>query len=263
MKSFEHLLVDRKGPVLWISFNRPSVKNAFNLKQAREFLAAIRMGMASKEVAAIVVSGKGDAFSAGGDIKHMGNTKKPSAFFLEISRIIHRAVVAMRTGSKPVIAAVPGYVGGVAFGFVLATDLRIAAENARFNAATIKLGLVANGGATYYLPRIAGLARASEILFLGGILSAKDALKTGLVNWVVPPSDLEKRAQETALRLAEAPRAALGRLKKLLNASLDATLERQLESERQAIAWSSTLPDFKEGVRAFLEKRPARFNRRG
>ncbi len=261
MKSFKHIELEHRGEVLWIYFNRPQVKNAFNLEKAREFLKAVRAGMKSQSVAVIVLSGKGDTFSAGGDIKLMSETKRPSAFFLEISKIIHRAVVEIRKGPKPVLAAIPGYVGGVAFGFVLATDLRVATEEAHFNAATIRIGLVANGGATYHLPRIVGFARASEILFLGEVLNAREALKAGLINRIVPAGRLLEETQALAERLAAAPRKALARLKKILNESLDSGLTAQLERERQAIAWSSTLPDFKEGVRAFLEKRKPNFNR--
>ncbi|HEX5035551.1 MAG TPA: enoyl-CoA hydratase/isomerase family protein [bacterium] len=261
MKSFRHIELEHRGEVLWIYFNRPQVKNAFNLEKAREFLQAVRFGMKAKSVAVIVLAGKGDTFSAGGDIKLMKETKAPKKFFLEISRLIHRAVVEIRRGPKPVLAAISGYVGGVAFGFVLATDFRVATEDSHFNAATIRLGLVANGGATYHLPRIVGFARASEILFLGEILNAREALKSGLVNRLVPPGRLLEETQTLAERLAAGPRKALARLKKTLNESLDSDLVSQLQRERQAIAWSSTQPDFQEGIRAFLEKRKPVFNR--
>jgi 2-(1,2-epoxy-1,2-dihydrophenyl)acetyl-CoA isomerase len=241
--------------------NRPTVKNAFSLDLANELLAAIRAGMKEKDVAVLVVSGQGDSFSAGGDIKGMSETKNLKGFFLQISKTVHTAVQEMRKGPKPVLAAIPGYVGGVAFGFALGTDLRIASTSAQFNAATIRLGLVANGGATYYLPRMAGLARASEILLLGEVLSADEALKIGLINRVVSPDRLEAETQEIAERLAAGPRKALARLKQTLNASLNASLPAQLERERQAIAWSATTEDFQEGMRAFLEKRRPRFNR--
>jgi 2-(1,2-epoxy-1,2-dihydrophenyl)acetyl-CoA isomerase len=265
MKTFKNLLIEHKGPALWISLNRPDKKNALHIESAREFLAALRRGLAVKDALVVVLSGTGDAFSAGGDIRLMSEilrgkkTCKP--FFLEISRIMNAAVTEIRRSEKPVIAAVPGFAGGVAFGLVLAADLRIASEKASFSAATIRIGLVANGSATYHLPRIVGLATASEILFLGDSLSARDALKIGLVNRVVPDAQLSSAVQEIALKLADSPRKALGRLKKLLNASAGASLPAQLEAERRAIAWSSTLPDFREGVSAFLEKRKGVFNR--
>ncbi len=259
MKKFQNLLVEKKSSASWIILNRPEVKNAFSIEMAKEFLEAVRIGL--KESPVVVLTGKGDSFSAGGDIKKMSETKNLKKFFLEISKIVNTAVLEMRRSEKPILAAIPGYVGGIAFGAVLGTDLRIASTEAKFNAATIRLGLVANGSATYFLPRLSGLGKANEILLLGEILSAEEALKAGLVNWVVSPADLESKTQEIAERLASGPRKALGRLKKILQSSLTSTLPTQLEQERQAIAWSSTTPDFKEGMTAFLEKRRPSFNR--
>jgi 2-(1,2-epoxy-1,2-dihydrophenyl)acetyl-CoA isomerase len=266
MKTFRYLALDRKGTAFWIAFNRPEARNAFHLEMGREILDAVRLGLKSKDVAALILTGCGGTFSAGGDIKLMGemggSKKKLSAFFLEISKLLHTAVKEMKASEKPVLAAVPGFAGGVAFGFALGADLRVASEKAQFSAATIRLGLVANGSATYHLPRLVGLGRAAEILFLGDVISAEDALRIGLVNRVVPAADLEKTVQDLAERLADAPRKALGRVKKLLQSSLNSSLAAQLERERQSIAWSSTLPDFQEGVGAFLEKRKPGFNRR-
>lgn len=265
MKTYRHITVERQGPALWIAFNRPEARNAFHIEMAGEILQAVREAVRAKDVRVLVLTGTGEVFSAGGDIKLMGqmvsNKKRCSAFFSEISRLIHTAVREMKASDKPVLAAVPGFAGGIAFGLVLGADLRIASEQAEFSAATIRLGLVANGSATYHLPRIVGLAKAAEILFLGDTLTASEALSAGLVNRVVPAADLEKTVQDIAERLAAAPRKALGRVKKLLQASLYSTLSAQLERERQAIAWSSTLPDFQEGVSAFLEKRKASFNK--
>lgn len=250
-----YIEIEQRGPALWIWLNRPEVKNAFSLEMATEFLAAIKGGMKDREVAVLVISGKGDSFSAGGDIKKMSETKNLKKFFLDLSRVVHAAVLEMRRGEKPVLAAIPGYVGGVAFGMIFGCDLRIASTDSQFNAATTRLGLTANGSATWHLPRLAGPGRAAEILFLGEILSAEEALRIGLINRVVPPDRLEAETQEIAMQLAAGPRKALGRLKRLLNAGLNSPLQAQLERERQAIAWSATTADFKEGMRAFLEKR--------
>lgn len=255
-----HLFTEHRGPVFWITLNRPEVRNAFNLEMARDLLRAIREGMRDKKTAVIVLTGSGSVFSAGGDIKKMAETRDLKNFFLQISQILHAAVLEMTRGTKPVIAAIPGYVGGVAFGMVLGADLRIASTKAEFNAATIRLGLVANGGATWFLPRLVGLARASEILLLGEKIGAEEALKIGLINRVVEDDDLEKETQVVAERLVAGPRGALARLKSILNLSLTSTLSAQLQRERQAIAWSATTDDFQEGMRAFLEKRRPRFS---
>lgn len=257
-----NLLVEKRGPVLWIYFNRPESKNAVTLEAAREFLAAIRFGMRSKDVSVLVVSGKGGVFSSGGDIKHMKGAKDLKRFFLDISMLVHTAVKEIRKGDKPVLAAISGYVGGIAFGLVQAADLLIASSDAKFCAATFRLGLVANGGATYYLPRRVGLSRASEILFLAETVSAGEACRMGLVNRVVSPDRLEAETRKIAEQLASSPRKALARLKKILNESLDSTLSAQLERERQAIAWSATTEDFREGIEAFLAKRNPVFNQK-
>lgn len=255
------LSAEHRGPTLWITLNRPEVKNAFHLEMAAELLKAIRRGMRDKQTAVMVITGAGQVFSAGGDIKKMSETKDLRKFFLQISKIVHTVVLEISNGPKPVVAAIPGYTGGIAFGMVLATDLRIASTNAQFNAATIRLGLVANGGATYFLPRLVGLARASEILLSGKIVSAEEALKIGIINRVVSPQDLESETEKIAMQLAVSPRQALARLKKTLHAGLSSSLVAQLERERQAIAWSATTDDFKEGITAFLQKRKPLFNR--
>ena len=260
MTNFQSLQLEKRGPALWISLNRPLVKNAFSLEMAEEFSIAINEGIAQKDVAVLIISGKGDALSAGGDIKRMGETKDLKNFFLKISQAVHTAILEMRKAEKPIIASIPGYVGGIAFGMILGADIRIASSRAQFNAATIRLGLVANGGATYFLPRLVGFGKAAEILFSGDILSSDEALKAGFVNRVVTHDHLVPETQRFAEKLASNPRKALGRLKKVLNASFNSTLTAQLERERQAIAWSSTTPDFKEGLDAFLKKRRPVFN---
>lgn len=264
LKSYKHLVFERRGSADWILFNRPEAKNALDLEVAAELLAAVRTSLSEKGAPVLVLSGRGPDFSAGGDIKQMSGTpvtKKLQSFFLEISRRVHAAVLEMRQSDKPVLAAIPGFVGGIAFGLALGADLRVASSDARFCAATIRLGLVANGGATYHLPRLVGLGRASEILFLGEDVTAEQALRIGLVNRVVPRAALDEETQEIAERLAARPRKALGRLKRTLVSAFSSDLAKQLERERQAIAWSATTPDFREGIRAFLEKRKPQFNR--
>ncbi len=260
MKNFHQLLVEKRGAAFWIILNDPETRNAFSLDMASEFLQALRAAIKNKDVSVIVISGTGQSFSAGGNIKMMNAEKNLSDFFRKISQMINTVVLEMRKSEKPILAAIPGYVGGIAFGMLLGTDLRIASSKAQFCAATIRLGLVANGSATYFLPRMVGLARANEILFLGDIFSADEALKMGLINRVVPSEQLENETQQIAERLAASPQKALGRLKKIVNESLTSTLRAQLERERQSIAWSSTTPDFQEGMKAFLEKRASRFN---
>lgn len=255
----KYLLIETDGPVLWIYLNRPEVKNAFNLEMAEELQKAIQKGIKDDSVSVLVLSGRGDTFSAGGDIRLMKETRDRKRFFLKISRIINQAVVNMQKGGKPVLAALPGYTGGIALGLALGTDIRIASTHATFNAATIRLGLVANGGTTSFLPRLVGTARAAEILFAGESIGANRAEQIGLINHVVTPEELKKVTQELALKLSQGPQQALRRLKQIFYQGLHSPLPAQLERERQAIAWSATTPDFEEGITAFLEKRKPLF----
>lgn len=262
-KNPEFLEIKDQGPVRWISLNRPGVKNAFNLEMGHELLIAVRQALHDKSAAVLVLSGKGDSFSAGGDIKGMSrlkNNAERKRFFLEISRLVHNTVLEIHKGEKPVIAATPGYVGGVALGLFLSADLRVATPNASMSAATIGIGLVANGGSTYFLPRLVGWGRAAEILLTGEKIGAERALQIGLINRVTTPEALVAETQKLAEQLSMAPKQALGRLKKILQGSWDASLPVQLERERQAIAWSSTTPDFLEGIAAFLAKRRPNFS---
>ncbi len=259
---FKHLLIEQRGPVRWIVLNRPEVKNAFNLELGQELGHAVREALQDRKTAVVVLSGQGEVFSAGGDIKGMAQLKTSAQrkrFFLTISGLVHATILQIRQTPKPVLAAAPGYVGGVAFGLFLATDLRLASPNCHLSAATIHLGLVANGGATFFLPRLVGLGRATELLFTGEKLAAPAALQMGLLQRVVPSEQLHETTQQLAEQLAASPRQALGRLKQTLNKSGHRQLVTQLKKERKAIAWSATTADFTEGVQAFLEKRRPRF----
>lgn len=254
-------IVEQRGPACWIYFNRPNIKNALDLETMREFLNILKVAVRSPKTKVIVLSGKGGTFSSGGNIKKMKTTQNPKKFFLEISRLMNESILAIQNAPQPVIAAVSGFTGGIAFGLVQACDLIIASRQASFAAATIRLGLVANGGATYFLPKRVGWARAREILLLGDVLEADQALDIGMINRVVNSKKLASETQSLAEKLAARPLQALARLKHVLNAAPRSSLEDQLERERQAIAWSATTDDFQEGVRAFLKKRKPSFQK--
>ncbi len=252
------LELENRNSVLWIHFNRPEVRNAFSLDLAAELLACLKKAAKDKSVEAVVISGRGQDFSAGGDIKMMGELLKKGNirnFFLEISKRINACVLEVRQMPKPVIAAIPGYVGGIAFGFCLSADFRVASPKARLQAATIHLGLVANGGATYFLPRLVGSDQSSEILLLGKPVPAEEALRIGLVHRVFSEDRFASEVQNFAEGLLTLPRYAQGRVKQILNQGMDRELKIQLEKERQSIAQASTTPDYRERVRRFLQKR--------
>lgn len=248
----------------YIVFNRPVFLNAFNLDLAQQFLHAIEAFREDENVRAVVVKGAGKVFSAGGDVKEMlrnvAEGQDRAAFFRSPLAAFNKMVLSLRNIPKPVLAAVHGAVAGVGFNVMLACDLRIAMEGTSFTQAFISVGLSPDGGGTYFLPRLIGYARSCELAMLPTELDAETALKWGLINWIAPADTFEAETKRTAERLADAPTAAIGRAKCLLNQTYERSLEEQMEAERLAQVENAACRDFEEGLRAFVEKRQPRFN---
>ncbi|UCC72551.1 MAG: enoyl-CoA hydratase/isomerase family protein [Gemmatimonadota bacterium] len=242
-----------------ISLNRPDVLNAFNLALARQFLATLDEFGRDDDVRAVVIRGAGRVFSAGGDIREMLSSVREgedrAAYFRAPLSAFGEIVVALRQTPKPVLAAVHGAVAGVAFNAMLACDLKIATDKTRFTQAFIKIGLSPDGGGTWFLPRLVGYARASELVLLPTELDAATARAWGLINWVVPEEDFEARVKETAVRLATGPAAAMARAKALLDNAYEHDLAFHVEAERLAQVDNAASDDFEEGLTAFVEKR--------
>lgn len=172
---------------------------------------------------------------------------------------LHAAMLRLAELRAPTLACLHGAVAGAGFSLALACDLAIAAEDARFSMAYARIGATPDASGTFHLPRLLGMRKARELALLGETLGADEALRLGLVNRVVPPAELSAQAQALAERLAAGPTRAYGRIRQLLDASLDSSLAEQLEAERAAFLASTRTADFSEGIAAFLEKRPARF----
>jgi 2-(1,2-epoxy-1,2-dihydrophenyl)acetyl-CoA isomerase len=254
------LILKKEGAVGEIRLNRPEDLNAFNLALAKELGRALNEVANDRALRAVILQGEGKAFSAGGDLKMFhGMLPRADQGFRKISGLLNGAIRTIRTMAKPVIAGVQGPAYAAAFGLTLACDLIIAAESARFSASYINVALTPNGSATIYLPRLVGPRRAAELFFTGRVLSAREAQEWGIVNRVVGDEEYEAVLWETAKDLASRPTRSIARTKQLLNQSLGLPLLAQLEREKTAIAWSSTTPDFAEGVKAFVEKRKPKF----
>jgi 2-(1,2-epoxy-1,2-dihydrophenyl)acetyl-CoA isomerase len=248
-----------------ITLNRPDALNAFNLDLASQLIDALTDFGSDDSVRAVVLRGAGKAFSAGGDIGEMLSDvtigKDRAAYFREPLAAFGQAVVAVRMLPKPVLAAVHGAVAGVAFNLMLACDLRLAAETTRFTQAFIKIGLSPDGGGTWFLPRMVGQARASELSMLPTELDAATARDWGLLNWVVAEENFEERIASVAAQLAAGPAGAIARVKLLLSSNYEHGLSDHIEAERLAQIDNAASPDFEEGLRAFLEKRQPRFGK--
>jgi 2-(1,2-epoxy-1,2-dihydrophenyl)acetyl-CoA isomerase len=258
--------VERHGGVGLVTLNRPDRSNAFDQAMAAELRGAVQALAKDPDVGALVLTGAGKAFCAGGDAQAMrqgfagkGGAK---AVFLGLTGQFHPLIHALATMPKPVIAAVNGAAAGGGFPLALACDLRIASPHAKFKPAYLTLGVVPDGGLMWMLPRFVGPGKAREIVLTDATILADQALALGLVNEVVEPARVVPRALELAQRMAEGPRFAIAQAKALLAKGERSTLKAHLDAERKANAASAALPDFQEGLRAFEEKRPPRFGGR-
>lgn len=260
--SYETIQIEMREAVGVITLNRPNSLNALTTEVGQEFQAAVGE-VRERGARAVVVTGAGRAFCAGGDLREMQKIAeqqgKVEAFFDEPLRLLNLCILLIRRTPLPFIAAVNGAASGGGCNLALACDLVVAGESARFNQAFIKIGLVPDCGGTFILPRLVGWKRATELMMTGDIVTAERALEMGMINAVVPDGELLARAMAMAERLAQAPTAAIGRIKELLEASATSDYGGQLELERTTQIQSGLTKDFREGVAAFIEKRPPRF----
>jgi 2-(1,2-epoxy-1,2-dihydrophenyl)acetyl-CoA isomerase len=220
----------------------------------------------SPDVRAVLITGVGGAFCAGADLKDLvaqleqGGPEALSQHLRTLAEAMHRDVIlGIRRLEKPVVAGINGVAAGAGFSLMLACDLRIASSSARFFMAYANIGCTADGGSTYLLPRLVGSAKAMEIYLANQPLSAERALEIGLVSQVVPAEELDQHALETALRLAQGPTLAYGRVKALFEQCWGCDLEHQLDAETEAISTIGLTHDFQEGIKAFTQKRQAWF----
>jgi 2-(1,2-epoxy-1,2-dihydrophenyl)acetyl-CoA isomerase len=246
----------RDGAVLMITLNRPDVLNAFNTGMHRALAAALKEAR-DASVRAVVLTGAGRGFCVGQDLTEF--REAPGDIGSRLRDNYHPNIRALRALEKPVIAAVNGAAAGAGMSIACACDLRIAADSASFIPAFINIGLIPDSGGSYFVTRILGAARAFEWLVSGKKLTAAEAHAWGLVSEVVESDALAGRAAELAAQLADMPTRGIGMTKRLLDNAVDATLEEQLEREAQLQTAATQTEDFREGVAAFLEKRPPRF----
>jgi len=254
--------LDLREKVAVIILNRPDRLNALTIAVAEDFMSAVNEAI-EKGTRAIVLTGAGRAFSAGGDLREMqeiaSKEGRVEAFFDEPLRLLNEVVLLIRSASIPFIAAVNGIASGGGCNLALACDVVIAAKSAKFNQAFIKIGLSPDCGGTFFLPRLIGLRRAVELMLTGDLVDAERAQQMGMINSVVEDGELMKHALAMAETLAAAPTSAIGQIKRLVDASAGADLATQLDRERLSQIKMGQTKDFAEGVAAFLEKRPARF----
>jgi 2-(1,2-epoxy-1,2-dihydrophenyl)acetyl-CoA isomerase len=263
--SFETVEYTLENAVATIRMNRPDALNALSLQLSLDLASAVERARSDGARVAIL-TGSGRAFCSGGDLREMkaiGEKEgRIEAFLDEPLRALHAVIKGIRETPLPFIAAVNGVCAGAGTNFALACDIVIAAEDASFNEAFVRIGLSPDCGGTFFLPRAIGEKLAAEMFMTGETVSAERAARFGMINRVVPADSLMTEALLTAQKLAAGPTAAIGRIKRMMNASFSNDLGAQLELEHECQLESGRDADFKEGVTAFFEKRPAKFTGR-
>lgn len=246
-----------------LTFNRPAVLNALDAAAIRAFRVACERAETDAAARVVVLRGAGAAFIAGGDVAMFReNLPAMAALVPELAGELHRGILALRRAPQPVIAAVHGAVAGAGMSIMLACDLVLAAAGTRFSMAYSRIGTSPDGGATWFLPHLAGHQKAMEWLLLAEAMDEESLLRLGIVNRVVPADQLEVETMKLASRLAAGPARAYAETKALVNRALHAGLAEHLDAEALAFARCAATGDFAEGVTAFVDKRAPRFQGR-
>jgi 2-(1,2-epoxy-1,2-dihydrophenyl)acetyl-CoA isomerase len=260
---YEALIVDIRDHIATLTLNRPDAYNAVNAQMAGECLEAITQVDEDPTVRCVVITGAGRAFSAGGDVKgFLDHLPEIGTHLKHLTHLLHGAVSRIARTPKPVIAAVNGVVAGGGMGLLLACDLAYAVETATLSMAYTRIGVNPDGSSTFWLPRLLGVRRALELIYTNRVLSASEALGWGLLNGIMAPERFLDEVYGVAQQLAHGPTLAYARAKKLCYTSLNETLETQMANEAHEIAASGKTEDFREGVMAFMQKRPPTFQGR-
>lgn len=247
--------------VMTLTLNRPDVFNSFNQEMGRAFQAALDDAASNPAVRCVVITGNGRAFCAGQDLKEVTSESSPG-FKVIVEETYNRSIRRICDMEKPVVAAVNGVAAGAGANVALACDFVVAKESVKFIQAFANIGLIPDSGGTYWLPRLVGMARAKALTMLGTPLPAVEAQAIGLIHQAVPEEAFEEAVSSVASQLANMPTRGLGLTKRALHAAMSHDLHRQLALELDLQFEAAETSDYAEGVQAFLEKRPAKFEGR-
>lgn len=259
--SEEPLLVTRAAGVVVLTLNRPRVLNVLTLAMIKTLRDELKAAEKDRAVRCIVLAASGRAFCAGADLADLQQRQSKSKFSLgdELRRHFNPLIAQVRSMEKPVVGQINGVAAGAGASLILATDIKICAESATFICAFSKVGLVPDSGMSFLLPRHFGLSKALEYAWTARPITAEDALRSGLVNQVVPSYRLEEATLEIARALTEVPPRALALTKRLMNKAVENRFEEQMEYEAQLQEILGKTKDHAEGVAAFLGKRAPQF----
>lgn len=255
------VLEKREGNIATVLLNRPERMNALNKDLVLALNEVLVRVEADREIDVVVLAGAGRAFCAGGDLQVIGKGRQENNI-TELQPILRsgmQAVLRIRTLRQPVIAAVHGAAAGAGMNIALAADIRIASEDAMFGQNFAKVGLYPDYGGTYFLPQLVGPAKAAELFYTGEMINAAEALRLGLVNRVVPLAQLENEVRALAQKIAKGPTVAIRAVKRSLFGDEKEQLTKKLEQEVEQQMKCFASEDCAEGIRAFFEKRPPKF----
>ncbi len=254
------ILTGQHGNILEITLNRPDVYNALNLDMLKMLGETLSSAAIDPSIQAVLLTGKGKAFCSGGDLKWISQqTEDAGSVLYRLAPQFHLSITEIRRMEKPVVAAINGIAAGGGFSLALACDFRVMGHSTILQQAYTSSGLSIDGGGSFALPRLVGLARAMEIMAFDHPISSAQALAWGLVTKVVPDDEVRSEALAMLDHLTKTALHSFAWSKKLLNASLNNTLETQLELERQGISDCAAHPNGQEGIQAFVEKRRPSF----
>ena len=248
------VLLEKSGGIATITLNRPDAMNSMNQALVDDWIEALALVQKDPEVRAVVITGSGKAFCAGGDLFYLASLKEPIAArkFIAQAGTIITGIMSME---KPVIAMINGVAAGAGFNIALACDILFCVKSARFAQSFIKVGLVPDCGGLYLLSRVVGMHKAKELMFTADLIDADTALNLGIVNKVVDADELKAVTYAFAERMVNAAPIALGMIKKMINRSGNLDLESTLEFETDIQTLCMQTADHQEGVKAFKEKR--------
>ena len=260
MSAQPNVLTERNEGVLELTLNRPDNGNSLNLELVAELAEIANECAGDKTIRAVIITGAGRMFCAGGDLSAIASAGDAAhTLILKMTDGLHAFVSRCARMNAPVINAVNGMAAGGGFSLAISGDLILGAESSKYLLAYTNAGLSPDGSSSWYLPRLVGHARASELMLTNRMLSAQEACQWGLINRVVPDAELMDEARTLAAQLARGPTQAFGTVKRLLADSLSNGLETQMEHEARGIADASVTRDGREGVSAFLDKRKPTF----
>lgn len=265
--SDQHVVTEVTDGIGTITLNRPQALNALSAEMTEQLIATTGRFERDPNVRCVVLRGAGDNFMAGGDVKGfhktLVETRDAHIAGMEMRVVhVHQVLYHIRRMPKPVLVSIQGAAAGIGLSLVLAADLAIAADDAFFTLAYRHIGLTADGGSTYFLPRIVGERKALELALLGERFTAQKALELSILNWIVPRAQLAEETMKIARKLADGPTVALGVAKRLIRSSFDNSWDEHSHREAEGMAVAVATEDHLEGATAFVEKRKPVFKGR-